>query len=150
AYKLSIHGRAITAGNNKAATCSDCHSAHSIQPGSDPRSKVSHQNVPATCGACHAEIAKTYAQSVHGEAVAGGVTAAPVCTDCHGEHTILAPSEPGSLVNPARVSTVTCGRCHGDERLTARFDLPAQSVKTYQDSFHGLANRSGSRSVANC
>ena len=25
--------------------------------------------------------------------------------------------EPGSLVNPARVSSVTCGRCHADERL---------------------------------
>ncbi len=150
AYKLSVHGRAIMAGNDKAASCSDCHSSHSIQPGSDPRSKVSRMNVPATCGQCHAEIAKTYMASVHGQAMLRGVTAAPVCTDCHGEHTILAPSEPGSLVNPARVSSVTCGRCHGDERLTTRFDLPAQSVRTYQDSFHGLANRGGSKTVANC
>lgn len=150
AYKFSVHGKAIVSGNDKAATCSDCHSSHSIQPGSDPRSKVNRVNVPDTCGTCHAEIAKTYLASVHGQAMRRGVTQAPVCTDCHGEHTILAPSEPGSLVNPARVSSVTCGRCHGDERLTTRLNLPTQNVATYQDSFHGLANRGGSKTVANC
>jgi cytochrome b subunit of formate dehydrogenase len=150
AYRLSVHGRAIAGGNEKAAACSDCHSSHAIQPGSDPRSKVNRKNVPSTCGTCHAEIAKTYAASVHGRAVANGITGAPVCTDCHGEHQILAPQEPGSLVNPARVSTVTCGRCHGDERIAARFNLPIQNVTTYQDSYHGLASRGGSKTVANC
>lgn len=150
AYKLSIHGRAIARGNDKAAACSDCHSSHSIQPGSDVRSKVNRKNVPSTCGTCHAEIAKTYLTSVHGQAMLKGIASAPVCTDCHGEHSILAPSEPGSLVNPARVSSVTCGRCHGDERLASRFDMPSENVKNYQDSFHGLASRSGSKTVANC
>ncbi len=150
AYRLSVHGRAIASGNDKAAACSDCHSSHAIQPGSDARSKVNRKNVPATCGACHAEIAKTYAASVHGRAVARGVSGAPVCTDCHGEHRILAPSEPGSLVNPARVSTATCGRCHGDERLAARYNLPMENVTNYEDSYHGLASRGGSQTVANC
>jgi cytochrome b subunit of formate dehydrogenase len=150
AYKLSVHGKAIARGDEKAASCSDCHSSHAIQPGSDRRSKVSRQQVPSTCGACHTEIARTYAASVHGQAAARGVSSAPVCTDCHGEHSILAPSEPGSLVNPARVSSVTCGHCHGDERLASRFNLPAQNVKGYEDSFHGLAQRSGLKTVANC
>ena len=88
--------------------------------------------------------------SVHGKAVANGVPGAPVCTDCHGEHNILAPSEPGSLVNAARVSTVTCGRCHGDERLAARYNLPLDKLPAYEDSFHGLAMRSGQQTVANC
>jgi cytochrome b subunit of formate dehydrogenase len=150
AYRLSVHGRAIAGGNEKAATCSDCHSAHAIQPGSDARSKVSRVNVPSTCGTCHVEIAKVYAASVHGRAVANGAAGAPVCTDCHGEHQILAPSEPGSPVNPARVSSVTCGRCHGNALLAARFDMPVATVTTYQDSYHGLANRGGSKTVANC
>src|ERR1017187_7538266 len=72
AYRLSVHGRAIAGGNEKAATCSDCHSAHAIQPGSDVRSKVSRGNVPSTCGTCPVEIAKVYAASVHGRAVANG------------------------------------------------------------------------------
>lgn len=150
AYKMSVHGRAIAAGKLDAATCSDCHGSHEIHRASNPKSKVNHWNVPATCGGCHRDIAKTYAQSVHGQAVARGATDAPVCTDCHGEHVILAPSEPQSLVNPARVSLMTCGRCHGDERIDARYSLPADRVPTFADSYHGLASRAGSQSVANC
>lgn len=150
AYKLSIHGRAVAAGNQKAASCSDCHGNHAIQPARDPRSKINHWNVPATCGACHSAIEKTYEASIHGQAVAHGSADAPVCTDCHGEHNILAPAEPGSSVNAARVSSVTCGRCHGDERLNARYNLPADRVPTFADSYHGLESRSGGQTVANC
>jgi cytochrome b subunit of formate dehydrogenase len=150
AYKLSVHGRAVATGKENAATCSDCHGSHEIYAARDARSKVSHWNVPATCGACHTAIRKIYSESVHGQAVARGATDAPVCTDCHGEHVILAPSEPQSLVNPTRVSSVTCGRCHGDERMDARYNLPADRVPTFADSFHGLASRAGSQTVANC
>ncbi len=149
-YKLSVHGRAVEGGNEKAATCSDCHGSHTIRPARDPKSPINHWNVVHTCAQCHGEIAKTYAGSVHGKAVAESVPGAPVCTDCHGEHAILAPSEPGSLVNPARVSSVTCGRCHSDERLAARYNLPVEKVQSFRDSFHGLALRSGSQTVANC
>ncbi len=149
-FSGTVHGRAVAAGNDKAASCSDCHSSHNIMPGSDARSKTNHFNVPATCGACHAEIQKVYADSVHGQAVARKVRGAPVCTDCHGEHRILAPSEAQSLVNPARVSSVTCGRCHADERLSARFNMPADRLETFQDSFHGLSSAAGSTKVANC
>lgn len=149
-YRLSVHGRAVEAGNEKAATCSDCHGSHTIRPGRDPKSPINHWNVVHTCAQCHADVAKTYVGSVHGKAVAESVPGAPVCTDCHGEHAILAPSEPGSLVNPARVSSVTCGRCHSDERLAARYNLPVDKVAAFQDSFHGLALRSGSQTVANC
>lgn len=150
AFRLSVHGRALEAGNDKAASCSDCHASHLILLGRDAASRINHWNVPQTCAACHAEIGAVYRDSVHGQAVARGVSGAPVCTDCHGEHTILAPSEPQSLVNPARVSTATCGRCHGDERLAQRYNLPLDKVPAFEDSFHGLALRSGSQTVANC
>lgn len=150
AYKLSVHGRAVAAGDQKAAACSDCHGSHEIFAPRDPRSRINHWNVPATCGACHSAIQKTYDESVHGQAVLHGVSDAPVCTDCHGEHVILAASDSQSLVSPGRVSTVTCGRCHGDERIDARYNLPADRVPTFADSFHGLASRAGSQSVANC
>lgn len=150
AYELSVHGRAVAAGNASAATCSDCHGNHAILPGSDPRAKINHWNVPKTCGTCHSEVAKVYGQSIHGQAVANGASDAPVCTDCHGEHTILAPQESQSPVNPGRVSAVTCGRCHGDARLDARYNLPADRVPTFADSYHGLASRAGGQTVANC
>ncbi len=150
AYRLSVHGRALAAGNTAAPSCSDCHASHAIVPARDPRSKINHWNVPETCGTCHAEIKNIYLESVHGQAVKRGARDAPVCTDCHGEHTILAPSEPQSLVNPARVSSVTCGRCHADERLAQRYNLPVDRVPSFADSYHGLALRAGSQTVANC
>lgn len=150
AFKLSVHGRALERGNANAASCADCHASHETRPARDSKSKINHWNVPQTCGTCHQSEQKAYAQSVHGTAVARSVPGAPVCTDCHGEHTILAPSEAQSLVNPARVSSVTCGRCHNDERLTRRYNLPLDKVPAFEDSFHGLAMRSGSLTVANC
>ena len=150
AYRLSVHGRAVAAGHLAAASCSDCHASHAIYPARDERSKINHWNVPATCGVCHAEIMKTYEQSVHGQAVAHGVRDAPVCTDCHGEHNILAAANPQSPVNPARVSSNTCGRCHGDERLNTRYNLPTDRVPSFAGSFHGLDARAGGQTVANC
>jgi cytochrome b subunit of formate dehydrogenase len=149
-YRQSVHGRAVVDGDGAAATCSDCHGSHGILPSQDVHSKVNHFNIPATCGECHAEIAKTYLASVHGQAVKAGEQGAPVCSDCHGEHLILRPREQESLVNAARVSMATCGRCHGDERLALRYNLPADRVPSYADSYHGLALRGGSQSVANC
>ena len=149
-YKQSVHGRAVVDGDGAAATCSDCHGSHGILPSRDARSKVNHWNIATTCGQCHSEISKTYLESVHGQAMKAGVSAAPVCSDCHGEHLILAPKEQGSLVNAARVSMVTCGRCHSDERLALRYNLPIDRVPSYADSYHGLALRGGSQIVANC
>ena len=149
-FETSVHGRALAAGNRNAPSCSDCHSAHAIYSAQDSRSTINHWHVPQTCAACHAGIAKTYAASIHGQAAAHGVTDAPVCTDCHGDHSILAPANPQSPVNPARVSLVTCGRCHGDALLATRYNLPADRVPTFADSFHGLASRAGSQTVANC
>ncbi len=149
-YREGVHGRAVERGDARAATCSDCHGAHKILPARDPLAKIQRENVARTCGACHVETAAAYARSVHGQAAARGVRDAPTCSDCHGEHAILGPGDPGSPVHKTRVASVTCGHCHGDERLAARHNLAADKVPAFQDSFHGLAGRAGSQSVANC
>ena len=102
AYERSYHAKAVMGGNNQAATCVDCHgSPHDLLPASDPKSRVHHTNIPATCGACHSQkfvmeksglsvqTVASYQQSVHGHAVANGSEKAAVCTDCHGTHEIL-------------------------------------------------------------
>jgi formate dehydrogenase gamma subunit len=106
--------------------------------------------VAQTCGACHTQIRDKYLESIHGQATKEGLQDAPVCTDCHGEHNILAPSNPMSPVNPARLSTMTCGRCHGNILLTARYHLPANRMVTFEASYHGLALQEGRETVANC
>ncbi|MCL4837367.1 MAG: cytochrome b/b6 domain-containing protein [Thermoanaerobaculia bacterium] len=149
AYEASVHHKALLAGK-ESATCSSCHGAHDILPGTDSASKVHYTHVPALCGECHGEIATVFGESVHGVAAAKGVRESPVCTDCHGEHRIIGPGDAGSPVSASNVPTMTCGRCHGDLRVTERFGLDSRVVSSFQDSFHGLANRAGSQTVANC
>ena len=149
AYLASAHGRAVAAGR-RAAVCSDCHGSHAILPGSDPRSSIWRTHVPETCGTCHQQVLAAYRDSVHGEAVARGVREAPVCTDCHGEHRILRTTEAASPVFAANIPRETCGRCHGDTRLSQKYGLSAGNVSAFEDSFHGLALRSGQLTVANC
>lgn len=149
AYRLSLHGREVAKGNNSAASCSDCHGSHDILASQNPKSKVNRANVAKTCGACHSDVQAVFDESVHGQAVKNGSKDSPTCTGCHGEHSIMAPAEAGSLVNAARVSTVTCGRCHGDERLNTRYGF-GDKVPAFQDSFHGLAIRGGRKTAANC
>lgn len=149
AYEASVHARAIREGK-KGAVCNDCHGTHDILRASDPRSTISKRNVALTCSKCHQEVFAQYKDSIHGRAVAAGVMEAPTCTGCHGEHNILATGNPNSPVYVTNVATDTCSRCHGDTRLEARFNLPPDRVTTYENSYHGLASKSGSQTVANC
>ncbi len=150
AYKAGVHGRAIDQGNLKAAACNNCHAAHDILPADNPQSTIWKQNVPATCGHCHEDVYKVYRGSVHGQAVAAGILSAAACTDCHGEHRILAPGNPQSPVYMANVSQATCSRCHGNTELMSRFNVPLNRVPTYDQSYHGLAAQEGRQTVANC
>jgi len=149
AYAASVHAQGVARGEH-AATCSSCHGAHDILPGADVKSKVHRENVPETCSECHPKIARTFAASVHGVAAAKGIGESPVCTDCHGEHRILGPADKGSPVFASNVPKMTCGRCHGDLRVTEKFGMKNTAVEAFEDSFHGLASRSGSVTVANC
>ena len=149
AYSASVHAMAV--GDDRGgARCSDCHGAHDILPANDPRSKVHHQRVPELCGQCHAEITEAYEASVHGRAAAHGIRESPVCTDCHGEHRVLGPDYKDSPVFASNVPKMTCGRCHGDLRLSEKFGIPPDRVPAYAESFHGLASRTGSVTVASC
>ena len=124
-----------------------CHgSAHELLP---PKSQAFRAAVPDTCGMCHSAIAEQYRASVHGQALARGVTQAPLCTDCHGEHKILKHTNAASTVNGPHIRD-TCGSCHGDVRLTRKFGLPSDRLVSFDSSFHGLAAKAGSQTVANC
>ncbi len=149
AYLLSVHARAVE-GGVRAAVCSDCHGTHLILPSSDPQSPISRSNVPETCGKCHTEVLKEYRGSVHGKALIRGIREAPVCTDCHGEHRILSHEQPASPVFATNIPGQTCGRCHSNTRLSEKYGLAGGKVAAFEDSFHGLALRSGQLTVANC
>jgi cytochrome b subunit of formate dehydrogenase len=149
-YQQSVHGLAIEKGSKKAAVCTDCHGAHEILPANDAKSPIYKFNVPATCGKCHSEIAQTFMQSIHGQGIARGNGLAPVCTDCHGIHSIKAHIDPNSSVSEQNLARATCARCHEGVRLSQEFGVEGSRVSTYLDSYHGLASEGGSAVVANC
>ena len=149
AYTASVHAARVASGIHGAG-CSDCHSAHSPLPAANPASSIHRLNVPGTCGACHAEITVQFERSIHGLAAASGIADSPVCTDCHGEHRILAVGEEGSPVSATNIPIRVCGPCHSDLRLGEKYGLDAEQVPSYEESFHGLAARGGVQKVANC
>jgi cytochrome b subunit of formate dehydrogenase/DnaJ-class molecular chaperone len=148
-YQTSVHGLALAKGKLNAAVCTDCHGSHDLHRSTNPASKLFYQRVPDTCGRCHENVEQTYLRSVHGTAVRAGVRDAPVCTDCHGEHSIQAVKLASSRVAPANIPK-TCGQCHAAQRIIAQYRLPPNVFATYEQSFHGLALQGGNLSAANC
>ena len=145
-FNASVHGQALKAGEVEAATCQDCHDSHEISRNDSPNSLIYYRRQAETCGACHDREAREWAQSVHGKAVAAGSHDAPTCTGCHFEHQIRSLRNAGSLTIAADV----CSHCHASERVNARYNLPADRVKTFLESYHGLAGQLGSTMAANC
>lgn len=150
AYLHSGHAQAIMEGNMDAAVCNDCHGSHKILSSNNPESPIYRANIDATCGACHEEIQKTYAASIHGRALVAGIPDAPTCTDCHGEHDILPQGEKLSPMNLRQVSQRTCPQCHDNETIMERYGVPTHRQASYMDSFHGMATSAGGEVQASC
>ncbi len=116
-FRTSVHGKRLAAGDEKAATCIDCHSVHDIRQVRDALSPVHPLRLPETCARCHADAKhmasykipvnqfEGYRKSVHWEALAKrGDLSAPSCASCHGNHGATPPQV-------ASVAAV-CGTCH--------------------------------------
>ncbi len=145
AYQESVHGKALSHGNMKAAVCSDCHNSHAVLPATDTNSTISKFNVAATCGKCHGEIAGQFTESVHGMSLARGNYQSPNCTDCHGIHGIKAQKE-----SRQALGLTSCSQCHDGVRLSQDYGIPSERVTSFQDSYHGRALKLGSDVVADC
>lgn len=149
-YEKSVHEVALAGGNAASANCVDCHGSHETAGALSSGSKVNLRNIPDTCSRCHAKEAKEYAMSAHGSALRKGLSDAPVCTTCHGEHQILKHGDPNSPVSVRNVSEMVCGTCHGSVKLSERYGLATDRLQTFADSYHGLATRGGSTIAVNC
>ncbi|MGA3089522.1 MAG: cytochrome c3 family protein [Terriglobales bacterium] len=133
-YTESIHGTLLKNGLTVTATCTSCHTAHSVLPRTDPKSSVSTANVPTTCGRCHHGIEEQFENSIHAKRVGGSDKPLPVCNDCHTAHAIRRTDE-----NSFRLDVMnTCGRCHGE------------IAKSYFETYHGKVSRLGYTKAAKC
>jgi len=135
-YKMSIHGKGLTeSGLMVSATCTNCHTAHSILPANNPQSSVYRDNVLDTCATCHLGIAQKFKQSIHSPQVSQTDKKLPVCIDCHSSHSIKRVDQ-ASFRN---LILEECGTCHQHE------------TETYFDTYHGKASLlTGGEKTAKC
>ncbi len=108
--------------------CSDCHSEFSGS-GHPVRAFTSRREHSVTlaelCTQCHEDKNQQFEGSIHHTLLEGGNLAVPVCTDCHGFHTV---KEAETI---ARLSGQPCRRCHGE------------IFEAFGSSRHGRENESG-------
>ncbi len=138
-------------------TCAGCHggdpTATDKVVAMDPKrgfiGKFTRAAIPGLCGSCHSNATfmlryapniptdqlAQYRTSKHGLALAKGDDAVAVCSSCHGAHGILPPADARSPVYPTHV-VETCGACHGDATLMARYGIKGTELADYKKSVH--------------
>jgi nitrate/TMAO reductase-like tetraheme cytochrome c subunit len=137
-YKDSVHGKAQSATNHDAATCTDCHSPtgspHNIQRVLDPQSTIYPKNVAATCAKCHnnpklmgqygivEKVYSSYMRSFHGKSIKLSAKDSSLeqldtatCVSCHGAHdthTISTGTGTAGSASGTDDLLDTCKSCH--------------------------------------
>ena len=121
-YNRSVHGQLLAKGDPNGPVCTDCHTAHEIEPPVNGHFKAASDQ---RCGRCHQDRLTYYRETYHGKAmqlgrpnVAADVAA---CYNCHGHHDVLPPSNPASHLSAQNI-VETCRQCHpGATASFARF-----------------------------
>ncbi len=157
---------------SKGILCQDCH-------GGDPTTldpqqamsrakkfigKPTHQAIPALCGKCHSNAdymkrfnptlrvdqVQEYLTSVHGKLLKRGDQKVATCISCHDVHRIRAIKDQQAWTYPIKVVD-TCGRCHGDPKYMAGYNIPTDVLTKYKQSVHYEAlTKKGDLSAPTC
>ncbi|MEE9271025.1 MAG: cytochrome c3 family protein [Candidatus Krumholzibacteria bacterium] len=90
------------------------------------------------CSNCHAKISEEYYTSGHGVAHVNGISEAPYCTTCHGEHGTRSHRDETAATFRASVPEL-CGDCHREGGKAAQVaDLTeTTALADYSRSVHG-------------
>lgn len=135
-YSLSIHGEGLyKRGLTISAVCSDCHTAHSVLPHTNPASSIHRDNVAGTCQQCHGRIEEVHQKIVAGELWETEPDKVPACIECHQPHKVR------KVYYEEGVSTKECLDCHGKHDITTT--RKGEIVSLYVDAAvrHDSAHR---------
>jgi cytochrome b subunit of formate dehydrogenase len=116
-FKNSIHGQNFENGREDGPICSTCHHSHTVTRITDEAWKL---HIIEDCGHCHEELIETYRETYHGQVTALGYAKPARCSDCHGSHNILPPTDPESTLAEGENRIETCRKCHegANEKFT--------------------------------
>jgi predicted CXXCH cytochrome family protein len=133
--------------------CKDCHAGPgtSADPHAGFRTAPDRGDIPEMCGSCHSDAdymrefdpslrvdqLTEYWSSTHGRRLReDGDPNVATCVSCHPAHSIRAPEDLESSVNPRNVPA-TCGSCHADAELMDPYGLSTDQLAEYTASVHG-------------
>lgn len=132
---LSIDESLLKGSVHNRHACSDCHSEFSKEqhPVRTFENKREHSiAVSGVCRKCHIDKYTQVEGSIHYTMLKEGDLKAPVCTDCHGFHSV------GSKAIYETLIGVPCKKCHED------------IFKAYTGSVHGSAKAKGHHKAPIC
>lgn len=123
---LQVDGAAFAKSVHSKIGCAVCHANTSFENHPPVKTKIAGSReysleMNKFCESCHAPIFKLYEGSIHATLFRDGNSYAPVCTDCHNPHAVMAK---------AAYETSTgapCSKCHD------------HIFKAYAGSIHGKA-----------
>jgi hypothetical protein len=133
----SVHQKALAAGNNNAAICTDCHNPHTQTPILDSNNNLlpeARLEIPQKCASCHSAIYDQYEQSIHGSALTSENNPdVPTCVDCHGVHSIGDPTTTAFRLDSPQL----CATCHTNPTIMDKYGISTDVLSTYVADFHG-------------
>lgn len=135
AMSLKIDESLIRGSVHRKHTCSDCHAEfskekHPVRVIKDVREHSIA--VSDVCKKCHFDKFALMENSIHSVMLKKGMLGAPVCTDCHGFHTVSPKAKYETMVG------APCRKCHAD------------ISNAYKESVHGKAKVKGVEKAPIC
>ena len=123
---LQVEGAAFAKSVHSKIGCAVCHANTSFENHPPVKTKIAGSReysleMNKVCQTCHEAIFKLYEGSIHATIFREGNTYAPVCTDCHSPHAVMAKAAYDAK------SGAPCSNCH-----SPIFDA-------YSSSVHGKA-----------
>lgn len=114
--------------------CIDCHEEAAV--GEDFPHPESLERV--VCGNCHDDSQENFDIGIHGQALQKGLMYSPNCSDCHGTHDILPPTNVASRTYKINIPFL-CGKCHREGAPVANvYNIGEHNIlENYTQSIHG-------------
>ncbi len=130
---LFVDADKVAASAHAGNACFKCHA--NVSRSRDP---VCLDSGPVDCAMCHSEAVDEFVTSEHARQREEGLSIAPYCTDCHGDHETMLKEDPESPTFARNIPDL-CGRCHreGNEAAVAYTGDEHEIVDNYTMSIHG-------------